>query len=358
MNIRLERADDLPAIMRLTYHAFLTLDYPSRRRMDEHWLIHLMQGSPDLIPELCFVAEQDGEIVGHISYSRSEIQQPDGRKIETITFGPLSVLPQRHRTGIGAALVSHSISKARELGYGAVLITGVPDYYPKLGFQRAVTFGLTLEDGSADDSFMAYELIPGYLSNGGTVRFLPPEFKQAEEDDVGFEAFHRQYMAAEFPRQLTLRPLFENDVALVERWLYMPHVAEWYKHPGDWMNELRERHDKFSFITHFIAEYEGMPIGFCQYYDTFFAQEHEVWDDEPDIGENQGEVFSIDYLIGEPKYLKRGFGKEMILQMLEMIQKLGAKAVIVEPEKENTASNRALETSGFVGNGGVYYFNF
>ena len=155
---------------------------------------------------------------------------------------------------------------------------------------------------------------------------------------------------------MKLRPFCDDDITLVEHWLYTPHVAVWYKHPDHWVNELRERYGEFSFLTHFIAEYEGKPIGFCQYYDTFFAQEHEVWNDEPDVGEKQGEIFSIDYLIGEPEYLKQGFGTEMIAQLLDMLRKSGAKTVIVEPEKENGASNRALEKSGFVWNGPAYHF--
>jgi len=153
---------------------------------------------------------------------------------------------------------------------------------------------------------------------------------------------------------MNLRPFQDTDIALMERWLHTPHVTKWYKHPDHWLRELQGRHDEFSFLTHFIAEFEDVPIGFCQYYDTFFAQEHEVWNDEPGVGKNQGEIFSIDYLIGEPDYLRRGFGKEMIRQMITMLRKAGAKTVIVEPERENAASNRILEANGFTWNGNHY----
>jgi predicted N-acetyltransferase YhbS len=203
-NIRLETPGDYDALERLTYEAFLTLDFPGRRRMDEHYLIWLLQGSPFIIPELCFAAEMDdgsaggksndNEIAGHILYTRSEILRPDGLATGTITFGPLSVLPKYQRQGIGTALVRHSLKKAREMGFGGVLITGIPAYYPKLGFRRAREYELTLEDGTADDSFMAYELVPGHLSGGGVLHFLPPEFERAENDDEGYEAFHAQFL--------------------------------------------------------------------------------------------------------------------------------------------------------------------
>lgn len=167
MGIREEHPEDYNSILRLTHEVFLTLDYPGRQRMDEHFLVSLLRGSKFLIPELCFVMERGGEIAGHILYTKSEILKADGTKTQTITFGPLSVLPKYHRQGIGSALVRHSLEKARELGYGAVLITGVPNYYPKLGFKRAQEYRLTLSDGTSPDAFMAYELRPGYLSGGG-----------------------------------------------------------------------------------------------------------------------------------------------------------------------------------------------
>ncbi|MDL2219803.1 acetyltransferase [Ruminococcaceae bacterium OttesenSCG-928-O06] len=155
--------------------------------------------------------------------------------------------------------------------------------------------------------------------------------------------------------KLTLRPFEDADIALMERWLYVPHVARWYKHPGHWLDELRQRHGAFSFLTHFIAEVEGAPIGFCQYYDTFYAQAHEVWGDEWDVREKPGSIFSIDYLIGEAAYLRRGFGRQMILQMLKRLQTAGAKTVIVEPEEENAASGGALTACGFVWDGKGYH---
>jgi predicted N-acetyltransferase YhbS len=200
--IRNEMPNDYEAILRLTYEAFLTLDYPGRRRIDEHYLIHLLQNSPHVIPELCYVVEAEGKIVGHILYTKSKVIRPDETEVQTVTFGPLSVHPQYHRQGIGRMLVNRSMEKAREMGFAAVLITGVPDYYPKLGFVRAREYGLTLPDGSSDDSFMAYELKSGALHGGGTLRFLSEaEFDRAEQDDAGFAAFHQAFMRAYYPGQ-------------------------------------------------------------------------------------------------------------------------------------------------------------
>lgn len=350
MRIRKERPEDHKSILRLTYEAFLTLDYPGRRRMDEHFLLSLLRESTFVIPELSFVMEHNGEIVGHILYTKTEVLKADQTRIPTITFGPLSVLPKYHRQGIGSQLVRHSMEKAQEAGYGAVLIIGVPDYYPKLGFKRAREYGLTLPDGTSPDEFMAYELQPSYLSGGGTLSGLAPEFDQAENDDAGFKEFHKGFMSEFYPGELTLRPLFENDIALMEGWLKADHVKPWYEDPEDWLNELNNRRGEFSFIKHFIAEVEGVPIGFCQYYDIFYGQEHEDWieTDKP------GNMFSIDYLIGEPQYLHKGLGQKMIAQMLGMMRNKGIKTVVVKPDSNNAKSNRALEANNFVWNGTDY----
>ena len=67
-----------------------------------------------------------------------------------------------------------------------------------------------------------------------------------------------------------------------------------------------------------------------------------------------GEVYSIDYLIGEPEYLRHGFGKEMIRQMLGILQGMGAKRVIIQPDKDNESSNKALLSNGFTWDGNLY----
>ena len=358
LTIRLEQPEDHNAILRLTYEAFLTLDYPGRRRIDEHPLIHLWTNSASVIRDLCIVAENDGEIIGHILYTGSKFKRPDGTEADTVTFGPVSVLPKHQKKGIGKTLISHSIEKARDMGYGAVLIVGVPDYYPKLGFKRASDDGLVIGgDGltCADqllmaDAFMTYELKPGYLKDGGVFHFLAPEYDRAENDDEGYDVFNKLFMAENFPNELTLRPFFDNDIVLMNRWLYAGHVSPWYEHQEDWMNELRERRGEFLFISHFIAEHNGVPIGFCQYYDMFDGQEHENWVKTS----ARCSLFSIDYLIGEPEYLHLGLGQKMIAELLSKLRKKGVKSVIVRPEKENFKSNRTIEASGFKWDGNNY----
>ena len=73
--------------------------------------------------------------------------------------------------------------------------------------------------------------------------------------------------------QLLLRPFFDDDMSLLERWLRAEHVKPWYENPEEWLEEIRERHDEFRFITHLIAEADGKAIGFCQYYDCYYSKD-------------------------------------------------------------------------------------
>ena len=76
ITIRNERANDYDAILRLTYEAFLTLDYPGRRRVDEHFLIYLLKNSTHVIPELCFFCGKRRRGCRTYTVHQEQIQTP------------------------------------------------------------------------------------------------------------------------------------------------------------------------------------------------------------------------------------------------------------------------------------------
>lgn len=142
--------------------------------------------------------------------------------------------------------------------------------------------------------------------------------------------------------RIVLRPLEERDIVWMKTWLYRPHVQKWYEHPESWLDEIRRRDTDFSFIHHKIVLLGNTPIGFCQYYDCFFAQEDWYTVTRPN------DTFSIDYLIGETEYLRKGFGTEIITALLaEIHAHTSAARVVVKPEQENAASCKALLAAGF-----------
>jgi len=167
INIRLEEPKDYRTVEELTRAAFDNPDRIERSKIGcpmEHYMVYMLR-KKDGIMELNFVAEMDGRIVGHIIYSLAHILQPDGSEIVVLNFGPLSILPEFQRIGIGSALMKHSIKEAEKLGYGAILFFGHPEYYPRFGFVEAGEFGITDCNGDNYPAFMAMELKEGYLKN-------------------------------------------------------------------------------------------------------------------------------------------------------------------------------------------------
>lgn len=141
---------------------------------------------------------------------------------------------------------------------------------------------------------------------------------------------------------LTLRAFTDGDMPLMETWLYTAHVARYYHEPEDWLYELRQRNGEFRFLSHFIAWDEKTPVGFGQYYDCFDAKEDWYSVDNP------GQVYSMDYLIGDAAYLNKGYGRDLVrLLVARILDHKDAREIIVQPEKKNRPSNRVLLANGF-----------
>ncbi len=141
---------------------------------------------------------------------------------------------------------------------------------------------------------------------------------------------------------IKLRQFEDKDIDTFKKWLYVPHVAKWYHEPEDWMDEVINRNDEYFWINHYIVEYEGKSIGFCQYYEYY--RSGEIWHGNI---KTDG-TYSIDYLIGETEYLGRKLGTQIINSLCEMIKTdNNAKRIIVQPENENKASCGVLLSCGF-----------
>ena len=109
--IRLETKDDYRAAENLTREAFWNVYRPS---CVEHYVLHCYRNDPAFVPELDFLMELDGELIGQIIYVQSEIDCDDGRKVSIMTFGPISIAPAYKRQGYGKQLLDYSMEKARD----------------------------------------------------------------------------------------------------------------------------------------------------------------------------------------------------------------------------------------------------
>ena len=194
INIRLEEPKDYKTVEELTRAAFDTPERAERSKIGcpmEHHMVYRLR-EKDGIMDLNFVAEMDDRIVGHIIYSNAYILQPDGSKVDVLNFGPISVWPELQCMGIGSALMRHSIEKAKQHGYKAILFFGHPEYYPRFGFVEAKEFGITDSNGDNYPAFMAMELKTGFLTSN-TGMFIESYIynddlnrEQAKEFDIQF----------------------------------------------------------------------------------------------------------------------------------------------------------------------------
>lgn len=131
--------------------------------------------SQGYVPELAFVADEDGEVVGHTMLSEVELA---GAERRLLILTPLAVRPDRQRLGVGAALVRAAAEAAEARGEPLVLVEGVPAYYPRFGFRSASELGLERPDARIPDAaWLALPLTRYDPSVRGRVvypEFFPP----------------------------------------------------------------------------------------------------------------------------------------------------------------------------------------
>lgn len=181
--IRLETPDDDRAAENLTREAFWNVYRPG---CIEHYILHAYRSREDFVPELDFVMEKGGRIMGHIMYVRAEIQADDGRRIPIMTFGPISIAREYQGQGCGRALLEFSMKKAASLGVGALCIEGNIDFYGRLGFVVASSRGIHYNAEPRTEAvpyFLVRELKAGFL-DGVTGTYHTPEGYLVDERDV------------------------------------------------------------------------------------------------------------------------------------------------------------------------------
>ena len=168
----------------------------------EHYVLHCYRDDPAFVPELDFVMELNGELIGQVIYVRSEIDCDDGRKVPIMTFGPLGIAPAYKRQGYGKQLLDYSMEKAKEMGAGALAITGNIDFYGKSGFVPAKIKGIRYADDPEADYFLIKELTPGFLDGISGTYKDPVGYFVCEKDPEGFERFEATFPKKE-KRKLT-----------------------------------------------------------------------------------------------------------------------------------------------------------
>ncbi|MBM7854006.1 putative N-acetyltransferase YhbS [Desulfohalotomaculum tongense] len=188
--IRLEREEEYREVENLVREAFWNVYRPGCL---EHYVLNQLRTDVAFVPELDFVMEKDGKLIGQNIFMRANIKADDGRDIPIMTMGPICIAPEFKRQGYGKILLDYSLEKAADFGAGAVCLEGNIDFYGKSGFTFASEFGIRyhgLPEGEDASFFLCKELISGYL-DGITGEYATPQVyfvdeAEAEEFDKAF----------------------------------------------------------------------------------------------------------------------------------------------------------------------------
>lgn len=189
-SIRLERKEEYREVEELVRESFWNVYRPGCL---EHFVLHKLRNDAAFVPELDFVMEKDGRIIGQNVFVRAEIVRDGGGSVPVMMMGPICITPELRGLFYGKALLDHSLEKAVELGCGAVCFEGDIGFYGQSGVRFASEYGIRyhgLPEGEDASFFLCKELIPGYL-DGVTGEYSTPQVyfvdeSEAEEFDKTF----------------------------------------------------------------------------------------------------------------------------------------------------------------------------
>ena len=188
--IRLERIEERREVETLVRDSFWNVYRPGCL---EHYVLNQLRNDPAFVPELNFVMEKDGRIIGQNVFMRASIKADDGRDIPIMTMGPICIANEYKRQGYGKTLLDYSLEKAAELGCGALCFEGDINFYGKSDFAFASRFGIRyhgLPEGADASFLLCKELIPGYL-DGITGEYATPEGYFVDEQEA--EKFDKEF---------------------------------------------------------------------------------------------------------------------------------------------------------------------
>ena len=196
--IRNEKESDYSIVEEITRKAFYNLYIPG---CIEHYLVHIMRNHEDFIPELDFVAELDGQVIGNIMYTKAKLVDESGFEKEILTFGPISVLPEYQRKGYGKRLMEHSFQEAARLGYDVIVIFGSPANYVGRGFQSCKKYNICLENHKYPAAMMVKELKEHVLDGRKWFYYDSPVMNIDEEEarryDDSLEKMEKKHLPSQ-----------------------------------------------------------------------------------------------------------------------------------------------------------------
>lgn len=163
IEIRQETPRDHAAVYQLVKDAFASAEQSDGNEQD---LVSALRTGDAFIPELSLVAVLDGQLVGHILFTKVRVGERTA-----LALAPLSVRPAYQRQGVGLALMEKGHEIAAKLGYDYSIVLGSAGYYPKAGYAPASAYGILAPFDVSDENYMAIRLTDAAKPLNGTVKY-------------------------------------------------------------------------------------------------------------------------------------------------------------------------------------------
>ena len=194
--IRLEEEKDHLKVENLVRDAFWNVYRPGAF---EHYIVHNLRNDSSFIKELAYIIEKNGEIIGHINYSKGNVNlykanrygvdiKVNDRKGEAIILGPIAIAPEYQNQGYGSKLIKHTLKLAKDKNIPFVFVVGDENYYSRFGFESASKYNLFLEgtDTQEENPFFMIKIFGDTFKDEDYDKgiFQNPEVFNADEKDV------------------------------------------------------------------------------------------------------------------------------------------------------------------------------
>lgn len=166
MIIRAEQPGDIPGV-----HDVETLAFGRAAEAD---LVDELRAHGKVT--LSLVAEEGGQILGHVMFSPGRIEGPRGT-VPVEGMGPVAVQPERQGQGIGSALIRAGLEWMRQAGHRLIIVEGNPRYYTRFAFLDATPLGITCQFNPPPGCFMIQALTPGALAGVRGTAYYADEFQ-------------------------------------------------------------------------------------------------------------------------------------------------------------------------------------
>ncbi len=187
--IRLETEKDYYEVENLAREAFWNLSFPG---CNEHYFIHVLRNHPAFIPELDYVIEADGKIIGSVMYSKAELADENGNIKPIVSMGPICIHPDYQRMGLSKALLEHTFDIVKAMGYDTVINFGNPDNYVARGYKSCKKYNVCFE-GDVFPAALLVKVLSDYALDGRKWYYHPNDADAPCDDEEAVAEYDKLF---------------------------------------------------------------------------------------------------------------------------------------------------------------------